>query len=171
MTCSSDFQDDFRVDMECKCNALNEAETCQCGDPAQLEQYQMQQDENQKIGVALVSRAEDLAIMSRSHDSLRHQRADAGQRMSEDSDARDNLQQKTMELTEELHEAETACVCQTRTSRWDGTLVQRAWQPTPPVNTLWDHIARQGIPDGTSQRDESGRGVSPDIWKTGKSHL
>ena len=70
----------------------------------------MQQDENQKVGVALVSPTEYRARMSRSLDFLRHQRADAGQRMSEDSAACDNLQQKTMELTEKLHEAEAACV-------------------------------------------------------------
>ena len=57
--------------------------------------------------------------MYRNHDSLRHQRADAGQRITEDS--------------EELHKAETACVseqCQARTSQLDGTLTQNAWQTT-----------------------------------------
>ena len=43
--------------------------------PAQLEQYQTQQDENQKSGVALASPAEDLAGMSRDCDSLQCQRA------------------------------------------------------------------------------------------------
>ena len=87
--------------MECKCKALNEAGTCTTFSvetlTAQLEQYQMQQDENQKVGVALFSPAEDRARMSRDR-----------QHMSEDSAARDNLQQKTMELTDELHEAATA---------------------------------------------------------------
>ena len=71
----------------------------------------MQQDENHKVATANVSPSEDRARMCRYHDSLRHQRADAGQRIAEDSAARDNLQQKTMELTEELHEAENpVCV-------------------------------------------------------------
>ena len=100
--------------MECKCNALNEARMCTAFSvetlTAQLEQHQMRQEDNQKAAMALVSQAEDLARMSRSRASLRHQRADAGQRMSEDSAARDTLQQKTMELTEELDEAKTACV-------------------------------------------------------------
>ena len=56
----------------------------------------MQQDENQKVATANVSPSEDGARMYRYHDSLRHQRADAGQRTAEDS--------------EELHEAQTACV-------------------------------------------------------------
>ena len=99
--------------MECKCGALNEARTRTLSvetPAAQLEQYQMQQDENQKVGVALVSPAEDQARVSGDRDSLRHQRASAGHRMSEDSVVRDNLQQKTMELTEELQEAQTVCV-------------------------------------------------------------
>ena len=73
--------------------------------------------------------------------------------------------------------------CQARTSQWDGSLAQSAWQLTLLVKTMWvvmsfhgedsfsltaqDQITRQGVPDGNSQRDESRRGVSPDIWKTG----
>ena len=60
----------------------------------------MQLDENQKVATANVSPSDDHAIMCRYQDSLRHQRADAGHRIAEDSAARDNLQQKTMELTE-----------------------------------------------------------------------
>ena len=61
--------------------------------------------------------------MYRYHDSRHH----AGQHIAEDSAARDNLQQKTMELIEELHDAETNCVCeqcQARTSQLGGTLTQ-----------------------------------------------
>ena len=90
--------------MECKCNALNEAGTCTTFSvetlTAQFEQWQMQQDENQKIGVALVSPIEGWARMSRTRGSLRQQRVDGYQRLSEDSAARDALQQKRMELTE-----------------------------------------------------------------------
>ena len=92
----------------------------------------MQQDENQKVAMAIVSPTEDRAIMSRTRGSLRQQRVDARQRM-EGSAARDALQQKRMELTGELHETEIACVseqCQARTSRLDGTLTQNAWQTT-----------------------------------------
>ena len=97
---------------------------------AQLEQHQMQQDENQKVAMAIVSPTEDRAVMSRTRGSLRQQRVDARQRMSEGSAARDALQQWRMELTEELHKAEIACVseqCQARTSQLDGTLTQNAW--------------------------------------------
>ena len=68
--------------------------------------------------------------MSRTRGSLRQQRVDARQGMSEGSAARDALQQWRMELTEELHKAEIACVseqCQARTSQLDGTLTQNAW--------------------------------------------
>ena len=45
VTCSSDPKDDSCFDMECKCNALNDARTCTMSSveslPAQLEQYQM----------------------------------------------------------------------------------------------------------------------------------
>ena len=119
----------------------------------------MQQDEHQKVATAIVSPSEDRVRMYGYQDSLRHQCADAGQRMAEDSAARDNLQQKTMELIEELHEAETAYVCeqcQARTSQLDGSLTQNAWK-----TSSCDHIARPRIPDGNSQRDESGRDVLP----------
>ena len=59
--------------------------------------------------------------MYRDHDSA-----------AEDSAARDNLQQKTMGLVEELHEADIACVCeqcQARAPQWDGTHAPSAWQP------------------------------------------
>ena len=46
----------------------------------------MQQDENQKVATAIVSPSEDWARMYRYHDSLRHQRVDAGQRIAEDSE-------------------------------------------------------------------------------------
>ena len=48
----------------------------------------------------LASTAEDLAAVSRDRDSLRHQVADAGQRMPEVSAARDALHQKVVELTQ-----------------------------------------------------------------------
>ena len=67
---------------------------------AQLEQHQMQQDENQKVAMAIVSPTEDRAVMSRTRGSLRQQRVDTRQRMSEDSAALDALQQRRMELTE-----------------------------------------------------------------------
>ena len=89
--------------MECKCNALNEAGTCTTSVEtltAQFEQHQMQQDENQKVAMAIVSPTEDRARMSRTWGSLREQRFDARQRMSEDGAARDALQQKGMEFTE-----------------------------------------------------------------------
>ena len=49
----------------------------------------------------LACTAEDLTAVSRDRDSLRHQLADAGQRMSEGSATHDALQQMMMELTEE----------------------------------------------------------------------
>ena len=96
----------------------------------------MQQDENQKVAMAIVSPTG--ARMSRTRDSLGQQRVDARQRMSEGSAARQN------ELTEELHEAEIACVseqCQPRTSQLDGTLARNAWHTT--LRTLKDSRRKQ----------------------------
>ena len=56
---------------------------------------------NPGAGTELASLAEDLTAVSRDRDSVRHQLADAGQRMSEVSAAHDALQQKMMELSQE----------------------------------------------------------------------
>ena len=64
-------------------------------------------DENQKSGVALTSPAKDLAGMSRDCGSLRCQRADTRQRMSENSAARDALQQKIMDTARQWKRADS----------------------------------------------------------------